>query len=77
MRMKGRTYNDWFTRKFCRHTEKQNPGEWSFQTEGKAWGVWVVPRLSSSHIVFSTNDIRKHKAMGLFVNLAAARGFTL
>ena len=33
--------------------------------------------LKFPYRVFSTNDIRKHRAMGLFVNLAAARGFTL
>lgn len=37
-------------------------------------GSWT---LKFPYGVFSTNDIRKHRAMGLFVNVAAARGFTL
>lgn len=34
-------------------------------------------RLKPPDGVFSTNDIRRHRAMGLFVNPAAAGGFTM
>lgn len=53
MKMRESTHNDRFTRTFCRHTEKQTPGEWSFPKRGKSPRVRVEPRLSSSHIEFS------------------------
>lgn len=70
--VEGRT----FQTKFCRRTEKiqkdkQTPPGSDASQLGSLRG------LKPPDGVFSTNDIRRHRAMGLFVNLAAAGGFTM
>lgn len=47
------------------------------QLREKPEGPGLTPSLKPPDGVFSTNDIRRHRTMGLFVNLAAAGGFTL
>lgn len=52
-------------------------GSGASQQREKPEGQGGTQTLKFPYRVFSTNDTRKHRAMGLFVNVAAARGFTL
>ena len=72
--VEGRT----FQRKFCRRTEKKKKQEGKQTPPGSDTSqLRSLKGLKPPDGVFSTNDIRRHRATGLFVNLAAAGGFTL
>lgn len=60
-----------------KRANKHPRGSEASQLRGNLEEYGLKSSLDPPDGIFSTNDIRRHRTTGLFVNLAAARGFTL